>query len=104
MSEEKENKRFDSVTADKKEKCVEALKAANGYSLKSFFPVSDNCHFERYNFAHPFGKLGIVYDTKAQIFSFTAKRELLDLAVAASGIAADYKSVADMPIAESAEN
>lgn len=104
MSEEKENKRFDSVTADKKEKCVEALKAANGYSLKSFFPVSDNCHFERYNFAHPFGKLGIVYDTKAQIFSFTAKRELLDLAVAASGIAADYKSVADLPIAESAEN
>ncbi len=102
MSEEKENKRFESVTAEKKDKCVAALKLENGYSLKSFLPVSEQCHFERYNFIHPLGKLGIVYDTKAQIFSLTARRELLNAAVKAFGFSADEKS-ALVAVTESSE-
>ncbi|WP_251546758.1 hypothetical protein [Pumilibacter intestinalis] len=80
MAEEKgiARQNINSVTAEEKERRLAALKACRGFSLKSFLPTSENCHFERYNFACGKEKLSVVYDTKAQMLTLTAQAELLE--------------------------
>lgn len=57
---------------------VAAMRADNRFALKSEFPVTDKCHFERYNFTCEGGKIVVVYDTKAAILSLTARPEVLE--------------------------
>ncbi len=80
MAEEKgiARQNISNVTAEEKERRLAALKACRGFSLKSFLPTSENCHFERYNFACGKEKLSVVYDTKAQMLTLTAQAELLE--------------------------
>ncbi|MCI8487819.1 MAG: hypothetical protein HFE36_03810 [Clostridia bacterium] len=80
MAEEKgiARQNINNVTAEEKERRLAALKACRGFSLKSFLPTSENCHFERYNFACGKEKLSVVYDTKAQMLTLTAQAELLE--------------------------
>ncbi len=68
------------IASDEKDRCVAAWKNSHAFSLKSFLPVAEACHFERYTFAHPQGKLGVVYDTKAEMLTLTAKQGVLDAA------------------------
>lgn len=74
------------VSAQKKDKYICALKASGCFLCKSFLPTSENCHFERYSFAHEGGKLSIVYDTKADMLSFTAKQTVLSAACSICGL------------------
>ncbi|MDE7395342.1 MAG: hypothetical protein K2M95_04410 [Clostridiales bacterium] len=74
------------VSAEKKESFVEAVKACKAFSLVSFLPTTENCHFERYNFLHKDGKMGIVYDTKADIFTVSAKPSILETVLPLFGI------------------
>lgn len=80
MAEEKgiARQNISNVTAEEKERRLAALKACRGFALKSFLPTSENCHFERYNFACGKEKLSVVYDTKAQMLTLTAQAELLE--------------------------
>ena len=80
MAEEKEiiRQNLNNITAEEKERRIGALKASRGFVLKSFLPVAENCHFERYNFICGREKLSIVYDTKAQIFTLTALSGVLE--------------------------
>ncbi|MCI8459491.1 MAG: hypothetical protein HFE46_07500 [Clostridia bacterium] len=65
------------VTAEEKERYIDGLKKSADFTFKSFLPVTDNCHFERYAFLSGKEKLGIVYDTKAHMLSCTAKQSVL---------------------------
>ena len=72
------------VAAPEKDKKINALESSGDFVLKSFLPVSENCHFERYNYVYENNdKLSVVYDTKAQIVTLTANESVLNCAIAA---------------------
>ncbi len=82
MAEDKEIVRQNAGDIDptEKDKRIGALKASRDFTFKSFLPVTDNCHFERYNFLCGKDRLNIVYDTKAKMLTFTALSDVLDKA------------------------
>lgn len=79
MAEEVVRHNLNTVTEDERDTRIGALKASRDFEFRSYLPVTDTCHFERYTFACGKEKLGVVYDTKAQILSFTAKASVLAL-------------------------
>lgn len=79
---------LNNVNASDFGKYAEAIKADKAFAFKSFLPTDEKCHFERYNFVHKDGKLGIVYDTKAGMVSISAKKSVLDAALSAMGLMA----------------
>ena len=79
MADGQENIRhnLNRITAEEKERRISALRANTAFTFVSFKPVTEKCHFERYNFMCENNKLNVVYDTKAQMLSFTAKPDVL---------------------------
>ena len=87
MSESQEVLRhnLNHISVPDKARYIEILRSREEFVFKSFLPVEEKCHFERYNFMHKDGKLGIVYDTKAEIFSLSAKASVLALTLSVIG-------------------
>ena len=77
MAEENIRQNKTGVTAEEKDRCIKALKSNGAFVFKSFLPTTENCHFERYSFLCGKEKLGVVYDTKARLFTCTGKPDVL---------------------------
>lgn len=58
-------------------KFIELLKQSSGYTQKLYLPVDAKCHNERYRFLRGRDKLSIVFDTKANIITLAARKDIV---------------------------
>ena len=81
MNEQNANnvrKDFKNCTADKSAEFILSIEKSGQFVRKSYIPINDSSHFERFNYSSGVDRISIVYDTKARMLSITAKQELMD--------------------------
>ena len=78
-----EQKSFKDCSTAQVGKFISLLHGSESYKRVSYYPVDEKSHFERFGYICGDDKISIVYDTKANILSITAKAEQIAVLSAA---------------------